>query len=90
VHVSEHAAAFSLVSKVDVEVTSSFDRVGRATRHQQGYRTAKAAAQFHVLGLCRDVLFYRPVRGCDTDRAIWDSHRAVAADHGPQSRVLAR
>jgi hypothetical protein len=35
-HVSEHAAAFSLVSKVDVEVTSSFDRVGRATRHQQG------------------------------------------------------
>ncbi len=47
---------------------------------EQPHRTAKAAAQFHVLGLCRDVLFYRPVRGCDTDRAIWDSHRAVAAD----------
>ncbi len=47
---------------------------------EQPHRTAKAAAQFHVLGLCRDVLFYRPVRGCDTDRAIWESHRAVAAD----------
>jgi hypothetical protein len=47
---------------------------------EQPHRTAQAAAQFHALGLCRDVLFYRPVRGCDTDRAIWDSHRAVAAD----------
>ena len=45
---------------------------------EQPHRTAQAAAQFHALGLCRDVLFYRPVRGCDTDRAIWDSHRAVA------------
>jgi hypothetical protein len=47
---------------------------------EQPHRTAQAAAQFHALGLCRDVLFYRPVRGCDTDRAIWESHRAVAAD----------
>jgi hypothetical protein len=30
---------------------------------EQPHRTAKAAAQFHALGLCRDVLFYRPVRG---------------------------
>lgn len=43
-------------------------------------RTARAAAQFHALGLCREVLFYRPVRGRDTDRAVWDSHRAVAQD----------
>jgi hypothetical protein len=47
---------------------------------EQPHRTAEAAAQFHALGLCRDVLFYRPVRGRDTDRAIWDSHRAVAQD----------
>jgi hypothetical protein len=47
---------------------------------EQPYRTAKAAAQFHALGLCREVLFYQPVRGRDTDRAIWDSHRAVAQD----------
>ena len=46
---------------------------------EEPHRTAKAAAQFHALGLCRDVLFYRPVRGGDTDRAVWDSHRAVAA-----------
>src|SRR6516162_5978237 len=32
---------------------------------EQPHRTAKAATQFHALGLCRDVLFYRPVRGCD-------------------------
>jgi GR25 family glycosyltransferase involved in LPS biosynthesis len=47
---------------------------------EQPHRTAKAAAQFHALGLCREVLFYRPVRGRDADRAIWDSHRAVAQD----------
>lgn len=47
---------------------------------EQPHRTAEAAAQFHALGLCRDVLFYRPVRERDVDRAIWDSHRAVAQD----------
>jgi hypothetical protein len=47
---------------------------------EQPHRTAEAAAQFHALGLCREVLFYRPVRGRDANRAIWDSHRAVARD----------
>lgn len=47
---------------------------------EEPHRTAQAAAQFHTLGLCREVLFYRPVRGRDADRAIWDSHRAVAWD----------
>ena len=47
---------------------------------EQPYRTAKAAAQFHTLGLCREVLFYRPVRGREPDRAVWDSPRAVAQD----------
>jgi hypothetical protein len=47
---------------------------------EQPHRTAEAAAQFHALGLCREVLFYRPVRGREADRAIWDSHRAVARD----------
>jgi hypothetical protein len=47
---------------------------------EQPHRTAKAAAQFHALGLCREVLFYQPVRGRDVDRAIWKSHRAVAQD----------
>jgi hypothetical protein len=47
---------------------------------EQPHRTAEAAAQFHALGLCREVLFYRPVRGREADRAIWDSHRTVARD----------
>jgi hypothetical protein len=47
---------------------------------EQPHRTTKAAAQFHALGLCREALFYRPVRGRDADRAIWNSHRAVAQD----------
>jgi hypothetical protein len=47
---------------------------------EQPHRTAKAAAQFHALGLCREVLFYRPVRRRDAERAIWESHRAVAQD----------
>ena len=54
---------------------------------EQPHRTAKAAAQFHALGLCRDVLFYRPVRGCDTDRAIWDSQAERPASV-PRSRQL--
>jgi hypothetical protein len=47
---------------------------------EQPHRAAKAAAQFHALGLCREVLFYRPVRRRDAERAIWDSHRALAQD----------
>jgi hypothetical protein len=41
-------------------------------------RTRKAADHFHQVGLCRDVVFYRPVRGDDTPLAVWTSHRAVA------------
>ena len=47
---------------------------------EQPHRTTKAAAQLHALGLCREALFYRPVRGRDANRAIWNSHRAVAQD----------
>jgi glycosyl transferase, family 25 len=45
---------------------------------EQPHRTNEAAAHFHALGLCRDVLFYRAVRGRYANRAIWESHRAVA------------
>ncbi len=41
-------------------------------------RTRKAADHFHQVGLCRDVVFYRPLRGDDTPLAVWTSHRAVA------------
>ena len=42
-------------------------------------RTASAAAQFHRLGLCRRVVFYRPLKHpTRTVIGIWESHRAVA------------
>jgi GR25 family glycosyltransferase involved in LPS biosynthesis len=43
-------------------------------------RAMSVAAQFHRAGLCRRVLFYRPVK--HPERGIigsWESHRAVAA-----------
>jgi len=43
-------------------------------------RTAAAAAEFHRVGLCRRVLFYRPAKHPkSTKQGIWTSHRAVAA-----------
>jgi GR25 family glycosyltransferase involved in LPS biosynthesis len=44
----------------------------------QPHRTHQAAAHLHRLGLCRLVSLYRPVRGKNGTRAIWESHRAVA------------
>jgi glycosyl transferase, family 25 len=57
---------------------------------EQPYRTRQAATHFHALGLCRNVLFYRPARGRHANRAIWESHQAVAQHALRQgfSRVL--
>jgi glycosyl transferase, family 25 len=49
-------------------------------------RAMEVAAQFHKVGLCRQVLFYRPVK--HPERGIvgsWESHRAVA-EHARQRR----
>ncbi|HVO83549.1 MAG TPA: hypothetical protein VMU60_03890 [Syntrophobacteria bacterium] len=41
-------------------------------------RAASAATQFHRVGLCRHVLFYRPIKHPKSAKhGIWDSHRAV-------------
>lgn len=45
---------------------------------EQPHRTNRAAAHFHDIGLCRHVTFYRPTRGGNGSRAIWESHRALA------------
>jgi hypothetical protein len=45
---------------------------------EQPHRTRKAAAHFHDIGLCRFVTLYCPHRGNYADRAIWESHQAVA------------
>lgn len=44
-------------------------------------RMAQAAAEFHRVGLCRKVIFYRPMRH-PTHRVtgIWESHRNVALE----------
>ena len=57
---------------------------------EQPYRTQAAVAHFHALGLCREMTLYRPVRGRHANRAIWESHRAVAqhALRAGLSRVL--
>ena len=47
-------------------------------------RSASAAAQFHRLGLCRHLLFYRPIKHPKSAKhGIWESHRAVA-EHARQ------
>lgn len=59
-------------------------------RHRDD-RAASAAAEFHRVGLCRHVIFYRPAKHEGSAVAgIWNSHRHVvrrAAAHGHR-RVL--
>jgi hypothetical protein len=61
-------------------LSPQIDAIYCISLQEQPHRAAAAAAHFHTLGLCREVTFYRPVRGPRSDRAIWESHRAVAQD----------
>jgi hypothetical protein len=56
---------------------------------EQPHRTRHAIAHFHQIGLCRHVAFYRPTRGKNGERAIWESHRALACDALAQGRRYA-
>jgi hypothetical protein len=55
-------------------------------------RVRAAEAQFHRVGLCRRVVFYRPTRHPSNPIAgIWESHRAVLSDalrHGCRSALV--
>jgi GR25 family glycosyltransferase involved in LPS biosynthesis len=55
-------------------------------------RARAAAEEFHRLGLCRKVLFYRPSRHQTNPIAgIWESHRTVlshALEHGYRSALV--
>ena len=57
-------------------------------------RMARAAAEFHRIGLCRRVLFYRPTRHpTRVIEGIWDAHRAVARhalERSPVERSVER
>ena len=54
------------------------DAVYCISLQEQNDRTQRAIEHFHEIGLCRHVILYRPLRGAYPERAIWQSHRAVA------------
>jgi hypothetical protein len=56
----------------------TLDAVYCISLQEQPHRTRAAIAHFHRIGLCRHVIFYRPTRGKNGERAIWKSHRALA------------
>lgn len=56
----------------------SLDAIYCISLQEQPHRTRQAIAHLHHIGLCRHVLFYRPRRGKNGERAIWASHRALA------------
>jgi glycosyl transferase, family 25 len=58
---------------------SFVDAVYCISLRERDDRAAAAAAQFHRVGLCRRVLFYRPLRHPrNSTEGIWESHREVA------------
>jgi len=79
------AACPYCTGSIDVESDVAFDwsfldGVYCISLQSREDRTASAAAEFHRVGLCRHVLFYRPIKHSKSaKRGIWDSHRAVGA-----------
>ncbi len=70
---------------------SFLDGIYCISLQSRGDRSASAAAQFHRLGLCRRVTFYRPLKHPTKPViGIWESHRAVAmhAQAHKQSTIL--
>jgi glycosyl transferase, family 25 len=71
-------------------VRLDIDAVYCISLQEQPERAARATAHFHAIGLCRQVMFYRPQRSRNTERGVWESHRRVAQDAVERgySRVL--
>jgi hypothetical protein len=55
-------------------------------------RAGAAAREFHRVGLCRHVVFYRPVKHpTSPKKGVWESHRAVAQHartHGQKTVLI--
>jgi glycosyl transferase family 25 len=67
-----------------------FDAIYCISLKEQPERAAAAEQRLRRQGLAERLTFYRPARGTHTPRAVWTSHRAVAAhalDQGYQ-RIL--
>jgi hypothetical protein len=41
-------------------------------------RVRESSAQFHKIGLCQRVIYYRPTRDKKPARGCWESHRKIA------------
>jgi len=68
-------------SPPDAPDWSFVDAVYCISLNSRGDRTLEAAAEFHRIGLCRHVTFYRPNRHpVKSLIGMWDSHRKVAMD----------
>lgn len=56
----------------------ALDAIYCISLQEQPHRTRAAIAHFHQVGLCRHVIFYRPRRGENGEKAIWESHQTLA------------
>jgi hypothetical protein len=54
------------------------DAVYCISLQEQALRTQQAIAHFHRIGLCQYVTLYRPTRGKNRERSIWETHQALA------------
>jgi len=64
--------------RLAVSLPKALDAIYCISLQEQPHRTREAIAHFHDIGLCRHVTFYRPTRGENGERAIWESHQAIA------------
>ena len=74
----DDACAYCSGQRPTVPLPPPLDAIYCISLQEQPHRTRRTSEHFHQIGLCRHVTFYRPVRGPDSGRAIWESHRAVA------------
>jgi len=74
----DEACAYCSGRRPTVPLPAPLDAIYCISLQEQPHRTRMVSEHFHQIGLCRHVTLYRPVRGADSGRAIWDSHRALA------------
>jgi hypothetical protein len=74
----DQTCAYCNGRSVAAPLPKPLDAIYCISLQEQPHRTRQAIAHFHRIGLCRHVTLYRPVRGKNGERAIWESHRALA------------
>ena len=74
----DSSCAYCTDSRSVTPLPKPLDAVYCISLQEQPQRTHQAILHFHRIGLCRHVTLYRPTRGKNGERAIWQSHQAVA------------